>query len=163
VTATVNPANSTRSPSQVLQSTFLLVLLMQIYVDTQALKAVENTLQSSRLIRQEISCSVLKDTVKFNNTNLLTSLFLKKKLKHLKNASSPQLCSESQPYHCILFILCSRSLKAEHFHSWFVRPVKLVSEASAWKSCYSQTIPSITKCRRRDWTLLSTPPEALSH
>lgn len=78
--ATMNPANSTRSPSQILQSTFLLALLMQIYVNAQDLKALESTSQSNRLIRQEISCSVLEDTVKSNNTNLLTSLFLKRKI-----------------------------------------------------------------------------------
>lgn len=80
--ATANLANSTRSPSQILQSTSLLALLMQIYVNAQELKALENTSESHRLIRQEISCSVLEDTVKFNNTNLLTSLFLKKKIRY---------------------------------------------------------------------------------
>lgn len=80
--ATANPANSTRSPSQILQSTFLLALLKQTYVNARDLKALENTSQSDRLIRQKISCSVLEDTVKLKNSNLLTSLFLKKILKY---------------------------------------------------------------------------------
>lgn len=79
-------------------------------------------------------------------------------------ASSPLLCSGSAVTHCTLFILCSRSLKAEHFHSWFVRLVeKVVSEASVWKSHYGKTIPNNIIRRKWDWMLLSTIPQALSH
>lgn len=110
--ATVSTANSTKSTSKSLLSTFLHALLMQIHVNAQDLKALGNTSESSKLIRQEISLSVLEDTVKFNNTNSLDS-----QLKNEKLASSPQLHSGSAVTHCTLFILCSRSPKAEHFHS----------------------------------------------
>lgn len=50
--AKVSAANSTRSPSQILLSTFLCALLMQIHVNTQDLKALGNTSESSKLIRQ---------------------------------------------------------------------------------------------------------------
>lgn len=73
--ATVSAANSTRSPSQILLSTFPCALLMQIHVNAQDLKALENTSESNKLIRQEISLSALEDTVKFNNTNPLDSSF----------------------------------------------------------------------------------------
>lgn len=65
-----------------------------------------------------MSCSVLEGTVKFNNANLSTSLFLKKKI-----ASCPQLCSSSAVTHSTLCILRSKSLIAEHFHSWLVKLV----------------------------------------
>lgn len=77
--AKVSTANSTGSPSQILLSIFLCALLMQIHVNTQDLKALGNTSESSKLIRQEISLSVLEDTVKFNNTNPLDNPFKKKK------------------------------------------------------------------------------------
>lgn len=128
--ATVSAANSTRSPSQILLSTFLCALLMQIHVNAQDLKALGNTSESNKLIRQESSLSVLEDTVKFNNTSPLDSPLKKKKLKL---ASSPQLFSSSAVTHCTLFILCSKSPKAENFHFWFV------------------------------WSLLSTLPQALRH
>lgn len=127
--ATVSAANSTRSPGQILLSTFPWALLMQIHVNAQDLKALGNTSESNKLIRQESSLSVLADTVKFNNNSPLDSPFK----KNLKLASSPQLFSSSAVTHCTLFILCSKSLKAEHFHSWFV------------------------------WSLLPTLPQALRH
>lgn len=55
---------------------------MQIHVNAQDLKALGNTSESNKLIRQEISLSVLEDTVKFNNTNPLDSSF--KKMKNLQ-------------------------------------------------------------------------------
>lgn len=48
---------------------------MQTHVNAQDLKALENTSESNKLIRQEISLSALEDTVKFNNTNPLDSSF----------------------------------------------------------------------------------------
>lgn len=47
---------------------------MQIYVNVQDLTALESTSQSDRLIRQKINCSVLEDTVKFKNSNLLIAI-----------------------------------------------------------------------------------------
>lgn len=57
---------------------------MQIHVNAQDLKALGNTSESNKLIRQEISLSVLEDTVKFNNTNPLDS-----SLKKIKNLQAP--------------------------------------------------------------------------
>lgn len=83
--ATVSTANSTRSPVSLL-STFLCALLMQIHANAQDLKALGNTSESNKLIRQEISLSVLEDTVKFNRTNPLDSP--SKKIKNLQASLS---------------------------------------------------------------------------
>lgn len=60
-------------------------------------KTSGSTWQSSRLIRQKMSYSVLEGTVKFNSANLLTSLFLKKKTENCKLPSvMQQQCYDSQ-------------------------------------------------------------------
>lgn len=82
--AKVSAANSIRSPSQILLSIFLCALLMQIHANTQDLKAPGNTSESNKLIRQEISLSVLEDTVKFSNTNPLDN-----PLKKIKTCKLP--------------------------------------------------------------------------
>lgn len=77
-------------------------------------------------MRQKISSSVLEDTVKLNSSNLLTSLFLKIKIKIkiLKNCKLPSVmqwqCCDS--LHTVYFMF--KDSKSEHFHLWFVKLLK---------------------------------------
>jgi len=61
-----------------------------------------------------VSCSALEGTVKFNNANLSTSLFLKKKTENCKLPSvMQQQCCDSQ--HTVYFTVKESNSRAFSF------------------------------------------------
>lgn len=110
-----------------------------------------------RLIRQKISCSVLEGTAKFNNTNLLTSPFLKKKKENCKLPSVMQWqCCDSQ--HIVYFMLKESKSRAFLFLvcQACCKKNKYISQASVVKSHCSDS--SQTMSNMRGETLCSSPP-----
>lgn len=104
-----------------------------------------------------MSYSVLEGTVKFNNANLLTSLFLKRKIENCKLPSvMQQWCCDSQ--HTMYFTVKESNSWAFSFlvcqTCW---KKKIISKASVEKPLQWQNPPSHSQC---GCTLLSAPPRA---